>query len=146
MKYLILILLLAAFYTGGVSTDYDSDEMTEYPTETQIPTTGNKTGVINLSDDNYYESLNNSSGIVLVDFWAEWCGPCLELGPILEDLSKEKNIPVYKVNVDDCPQISADFAITAIPMVYVYKDGQIVDSILGLSDKSTYEDIIDSYN
>lgn len=151
MKQLILILLLTSLYAGGISIESNYDYTAQQETATEVQPENNEVstqnaGVYHLTDENYYDTIGSTQGVVLVDFWAEWCGPCMSLGPILEEISQEENIIVYKVNVDECPQISSDFSITGIPMVYVYKDGVIVDSILGLSDKSTYVDLIDSYN
>lgn len=147
MKQLILILLLAALYSGSSSAADNVNRTTEIPTNIQSNDEHKEeSNVIHLTDENYYDTLNNSSGVVLVDFWATWCGPCLELSPVLEEISAETGITIYKVDVDECPNISNDFNITAIPNVLVYKDGENVEYVLGFSDKRTYIDLIDRYN
>ena len=101
--------------------------------------------VIHLTDANYHENVDNASGLYFVDFWAEWCAPCQELGPILEEISAEEGITVYKVDVDDCPNTANEFQIAAIPMVYLYKDGQVVDSQMGAGYKQLYLDMLEKY-
>jgi thioredoxin len=84
-----------------------------------------------------------STGIVVIDFWAEWCGPCRMLSPILEDLSKEMtNVQFKKINVDENPIIAGSLGITAIPTVIIYKDGRPVERIVGLLPKEHIKKII----
>jgi len=84
-----------------------------------------------------------STGIVVIDFWAEWCGPCRILSPILEDLSREMtNIQFKKINVDENPIVAGSLGITAIPTVIIYKDGRPVERIVGLLPKEHIKKII----
>ena len=84
-----------------------------------------------------------STGIVVIDFWAEWCGPCRILSPILEDLSKEMtNVQFKKINVDENPIVAGSLGITAIPTVIIYKDGRPVERIVGLLPKEHIKKII----
>jgi len=87
-----------------------------------------------------------STGIVVIDFWAEWCGPCRMLSPILEDLSKEMtNVQFKKINVDENPIIAGSLGITAIPTVIIYKDGLPVERIVGLLPKEHIKKIIQKH-
>jgi thioredoxin 1 len=84
-----------------------------------------------------------STGIVVIDFWAEWCGPCRMLSPILEDLSREMtNVQFKKINVDENPIVAGSLGITAIPTVIIYKDGRPVERIVGLLPKEHIKKII----
>lgn len=77
----------------------------------------------------------------VIDFWAEWCGPCLALGPTIEALAKEYEgkVNVGKVNVDENPQLSVNFGITSIPAVLFIKNGQVVDKQIGAAPKSVFD-------
>lgn len=92
------------------------------------------------TDSNFQESAL-SGGVAIVDFWAEWCGPCRLIGPIIDDLSKEyegKAI-IGKVNVDENPEISMKYGIRSIPTLLFIKDGEVVDKQVGVSTKASLE-------
>ncbi len=78
---------------------------------------------------------------VIVDFWAEWCGPCRKLGPILDDISIQyaDKVDVVKVDVDANPAIAAEFGITSIPAVYLFKDGEVKSTVIGARPKQFFE-------
>lgn len=77
------------------------------------------------------------SGVVIVDFFAEWCGPCRMLAPVVDELSKEfPQVTVMKVNIDDHQHVAAKLGITSIPTIIFFKEGQEVDRVVGLKDKS----------
>ena len=92
-----------------------------------------------LTDNQFSENVLNSKGLVLVDFWAEWCGPCRQLGPILEAIDEEmgNDVKIYKMNVDDSPETASQFGIRSIPTMFLFKDGKQVDTKVGLNTQST---------
>jgi thioredoxin 1 len=84
---------------------------------------------------------------VLVDFWAEWCGPCRRLAPIVDEIAKEYEgrLVVTKMNVDENPNVPSRFAIRGIPTLLLFKGGQVVEQLVGLSDKAVYQKAIDKH-
>jgi thioredoxin 1 len=85
---------------------------------------------IKLTDQNFDETI--SEGITLVDFWAEWCGPCVLIAPVLEEISNEINgVKIAKLDVDSNPVSSAKYGIRSIPTMIVFKDGEVIDKIMG---------------
>ncbi len=92
---------------------------------------------IKVSDESFTADVLQSEKPVIVDFWAEWCGPCRMVAPILEEIASENdNIVIAKLNVDENPQISASYGITSIPTLNVYKGGEVVKSIIGAKPKA----------
>jgi len=92
---------------------------------------------IELTDSNF-DQIVNSDTPVLVDFWAEWCGPCKMIGPVVEELANEYEgkAVVAKLNVDENPQTTAKFGVRSIPTLLVFKKGQVVDKQIGAVPKS----------
>ncbi len=101
---------------------------------------------IELTDANFDELVINSDKPVLVDFWAEWCGPCRMVGPLVEELSKEYDgkAVVGKVDVDNNPGISARFGIRNIPTLLYFKGGQVVDKQVGAVPKNVLAGKLDA--
>jgi len=87
-----------------------------------------------VTDDNFDETLKSNS-LVLIDFWAEWCGPCRTIAPILEEISNEKKLPVGKLNVDENPKKTTEFGIQSIPSMVLFKDGLPVHKVVGAMPK-----------
>ena len=89
---------------------------------------------MNITDTTFEDTIN-SHKIVLVDFWAEWCGPCKKLSPILDEISSENNLWVAKLNVDENPLKTAEFSVTSIPTMVLFEGGKPVKTIIGAKPK-----------
>jgi thioredoxin 1 len=102
--------------------------------------------VIHLTEDSFDTALQGGTP-VLVDFWAEWCGPCRMIGPILDELAKEygESLVIAKVNVDDNQALAQRFGISSIPNLKVFKGGVEVDNIIGAAPKPTIKRVIDQH-
>lgn len=99
---------------------------------------------IDITDDNFQEMITSSDKLILVDFWAEWCGPCKSLAPALEDASNDlgEKIIVYKINIDQNPTTPQKYGVRGIPTIIFFKGGEVVDRQVGVLPKSKlYEKI-----
>lgn len=94
-----------------------------------------------LTDNNFQAEVIDSEKVALVDFWAEWCGPCRMIGPVVEELAKEYDgkAVIGKVNVDDNPQVASQFGIRSIPTILFFKGGKLVDKQVGVVPRSVLE-------
>jgi thioredoxin 1 len=93
--------------------------------------------IVTLTDANFKEEVLQSQTPVLVDFWAEWCGPCKMLAPILDEIASDYDgrVKVAKVNVDEHSAVAGEYGIRAIPTLLIFKNGQIVEHVVGLKSK-----------
>ncbi|MAJ43908.1 MAG: thioredoxin [Candidatus Marinimicrobia bacterium] len=101
---------------------------------------------IDFTDNNFNEEVIKSEEPVLVDFWAEWCGPCKQLTPTIEALAKEYNgkAKIGKVNVDNCPSTAAGYGIRSIPSLLFFKNGKVHQQMVGTNSKEEIAKILDS--
>ena len=93
--------------------------------------------IVNVTDENFDNEVLKSSKPIVVDFWAEWCGPCKQIGPTLEEISNEmKDVVVAKHNIDDEPNTPTKFGVRGIPTMLLFKDGQLASQKIGATTKS----------
>ncbi len=96
---------------------------------------------LEFTDDNFQKEVLDSDQPVLVDFWAAWCGPCRAVGPTIEELAEQYDgtVKVGKLNIDENPQAPSDFGISSIPAVLLFKNGKVVETLVGVQPKERYE-------
>lgn len=97
--------------------------------------------IVDVSDAEFEEKVLNAEGPVLVDFWAEWCGPCKQIAPAIDSISKELGdaLTVAKVNIDDNPMTPQQYGVRGIPTLMIFKDGQIAAQKIGAMPKSALD-------
>ena len=96
-----------------------------------------------VNSENFEQEVLKNEKPVLVDFWAEWCGPCKMLAPVVEELAGEHpEIAVAKVNVDECPELAMGYRISAIPALMLFKDGKVAAQTVGYQSKEALETLL----
>lgn len=105
------------------------------------------TSVIHIDGDNWQTEVIDSAVPVLVDFWAEWCGPCRAIAPVLEQVSGSMagKVKIVKVDIDKLPQLAAQFGIRSIPTLLVIKGGQVQEQMVGAMNKTDLESKLQAY-
>ncbi len=98
-----------------------------------------------VTDGNFEDQVLKANNPVLVDFWAPWCGPCVAIGPVLDTLADEYKgrVTIAKMNVDENANIPANFGVRSIPYMVLFKDGRVVDTLVGAHPKNKLKDLIE---
>jgi thioredoxin 1 len=101
--------------------------------------------IINATETTFKDEVLQSGTPVLVDFWAEWCGPCKMLSPVLDELAGEYNgkVKIAKVNVDQNPNLASEYRVISIPMLLFFKNGQVTEQLLGFKSKKDLKASLD---
>jgi len=104
------------------------------------------TETVHLTEGNFDETLSRDTGVMMVDFWAEWCGPCKAIAPVLEDIAKESagKITLAKVNVDENPGLAARYGIRSIPTILLVKGGKVADQVIGAVPRAKLQAKLDA--
>jgi thioredoxin 1 len=101
-----------------------------------------QTATVQVTDSTFHSEIEDSKGLAIVDFWAEWCGPCRLVGPILDQIADDyagKGVKVAKLDVDSNPRTTARFGVRSIPAIIFFKDGKQVDTVVGAVPKAHLE-------
>ena len=95
-----------------------------------------------INEQEYKELVLGSKGVVVLDFFASWCGPCRMIAPELEEVEEELGINVYKMDVDECQNVPREYGVMSIPTVCIFKDGKFLEKFLGFRQKEEIEEIV----
>ncbi len=103
--------------------------------------------ILHLTSANFKEEVVENEGVTLVDFWAPWCGPCQMVGPVMEEVAKEMEgkVKVGKVNVDEEGALGQEYEIMSIPAVFVFKNGEVVEKLIGAMAKESYIEALEKH-
>ena len=102
--------------------------------------------IVELTEENFQQEVLDAQEVVLVDYWAPWCGPCQRIAPIVEELAAENagRLKVGKVNVDEQPGLAAQYGINSIPTLMLFKNGEVVQTLIGLQPKARLQEAINA--
>lgn len=96
-----------------------------------------------LNEENFKSTLEGSDKLIIVDFYADWCGPCKMVSPIMEEIAEEnEDLEVYKVNIDDSPEIAKEFSVRSIPTIMSFKDGEVHKITIGAQPKDAMLELL----
>lgn len=104
--------------------------------------------ILEITDDNFAAQVQETEGLTMVDFWAVWCGPCRYVEPVVAELAEDyqdKGLRVGKLNVDENPATAAQFHVTSIPRIMFFKDGELVDTVIGAVPRPHLEERIQKH-
>lgn len=101
--------------------------------------------IVKITDDTFKNEI--SDGLVLVDFWAPWCGPCKMIAPVLEEISEEMGdqVKIAKLNVDDNQVTTAEYGVMSIPTLLLFKDGEVVEKVIGFQPKENLVEVLSNH-
>lgn len=101
--------------------------------------------IVNVTDQNFAKE--TSEGLVLVDFWADWCGPCKMVAPVLEEIDSEmsEKVQIAKLDVDENQETAGEYGVMSIPTLLLFKDGNVVDQVVGFQPKEALVELIDKH-
>lgn len=136
--FIAILIIISYVYNSFINikySDYNIDNKEE----------SEKMEILKITNSNYSEEVEKTDKLVLIDFWASWCGPCRMMSPIVDEIAKEvsEQIKVGKVNVDEEADLAVKFNISSIPTLVIIKDGKVVKTLIGVQSKKT---IIDALN
>ncbi len=101
---------------------------------------------IHLTQENFKKEILDYKGVALVDFWAPWCMPCQMIGGMIDEIANElKDVKVGKINVDEENNLAQEFQIMSIPAIYIFKNGNIVEKLIGAQNKEIYKETLEKY-
>ncbi|KEI04987.1 thioredoxin [Clostridium botulinum] len=100
-----------------------------------------------IGQSNFTKEVINSEEAVVVDFWAPWCGPCKMLGPVMEELAHDMahKAKFFKINIDENPEIAQKLQISSIPNVMVFKEGKVVENMVGFRPKKDFKEVLEKH-
>jgi thioredoxin 1 len=103
--------------------------------------------ILTLSDATFDESIGAADGVLVVDFWAEWCGPCKMIAPVLEEIAQEHGprVQVAKLNVDDNPDVARRYEVMSIPTLLIFRDGEVRKRLVGAKGKAQLLEELSEY-
>lgn len=101
--------------------------------------------IVDITAENFKLEVLDNPGVVLLDFWASWCGPCKMLAPILEELAEETTVKICKVDVDSNNELAGEFKIRSIPTIIIFKNGEKVDEMVGFKAKEELKEKLSTY-